>query len=301
MSRRNRYRGRHHCEGFATSRPRFYTATSAEQRLAWTDGLTGIEKAVSDSGETHVRGRDVERPEDRGRPGRQWDAGSEDGHEGQTQRHRRLHRLESKRRLEDTSKAEFEVAKARLEAAAAIQREYLKETQEAYDDSYKHNLISIRDYYDERTVLEQQALQAEMDAKQQEIAANRPRKHRDHRSGAPELEGPRDQIDRSADGDAGPVREHGGHEQPARDRSGTTTRGCASRGSDGSKINVGNSQVAMDRIALDQRKSLRQGPTSTRSPKSRPSKTASPRSRQTRSTSDRDRAGRAQRPEKSLQ
>ncbi len=48
----------------------------------------------------------------------------------------------------------------------------MKETQEAYDDSYKHNLISIRGYYDARTVIEQQELQAEIDAKQQEIAAN---------------------------------------------------------------------------------------------------------------------------------
>ncbi len=225
---------------------------------AWTEGLRGVEKAVSDSAQRMYDDamKNGQKIADVLSGGTKAPTASTKAKATGT---KDFHDPTSKTRLEDTSKAEFEVAKARLEAAAAIQREYLKESQEAYDESYKHNLVSIRDYYDARTLIEQQELQAEMDAKRQEIAANEAAQ----RTATTD----RERLNLKAQeikltGQLTVLQAQFANTAVTNSRLATEAerqRADALREvAIGSKINIGNSQVVMDRIALDQRKSLRQ-------------------------------------------
>ena len=162
-------------------------------------------------------------------------------------------------RLEDTSKAEYAVAKAQLDAAANLQKEYLKETEEAYDADYAHNLIGIREYYERRTGFEEAGLIAEMNAKRQEIEANKTAQG----SAATD----RERLTLKAQeivltGQLTVLTAQFGNVAVKNSRAMTDAeklRAAAMREVEiASKVNVGNAQVAMDRIALDTRRQLRQ-------------------------------------------
>ena len=162
-------------------------------------------------------------------------------------------------RMEDTSKAEYAVAKAQFEAALALQKEYLKEAQEGYDDAYKHNLISIREYYDDRIATEQGAIQKEMDAKNFEIRAVQQAQSTAatdrERLGlkAQEIKLTGELTVLTAQYAQVAVRETRAMTEAERQRAdGLREIQIASQ------INIGNSQVAMDRIALNTRKALRE-------------------------------------------
>lgn len=69
----------------------------------------------------------------------------------------------------DKFKAEFAVIKAALEGQLAIQKEYLSEAQGAYDDAYKHNLLTTAEYYTAKLAVEQQGLKGAIGIKQEEL------------------------------------------------------------------------------------------------------------------------------------
>lgn len=159
----------------------------------------------------------------------------------------------------DTSKARFAVDKAQLEADANIQKEYLKETQEAYDDAYAHNLISTQQYYDEKLTIARAELQAEIDAKTAEIAANEAAQ-KTAQTDIARLGLKAEEIKllgqltvlqaQYANASVTNARAEADAERKRAD----ALREVAIA----STVNSGNAQVAMDRIALDQRKALRE-------------------------------------------
>lgn len=69
----------------------------------------------------------------------------------------------------DELKAQFALLRATLEGELAVQQEYLKESQEAYDYAYKNNLMSTEDYYSKKLSNEEAALSASIRIKQEEI------------------------------------------------------------------------------------------------------------------------------------
>ncbi len=69
----------------------------------------------------------------------------------------------------DLLKAQFAVLKASLEGQLAIQKEYLTEAQQAYDDAYKHNTISTEQFYASKLAIEQAGLKGSIDIKAEEL------------------------------------------------------------------------------------------------------------------------------------
>jgi hypothetical protein len=69
----------------------------------------------------------------------------------------------------DTLKSEFAVMRARLEGELALQKELLKEAQEAYDDAYRHNRITVEQFFAAKLAIEQQDLRGSIEIKQQEL------------------------------------------------------------------------------------------------------------------------------------
>jgi hypothetical protein len=69
----------------------------------------------------------------------------------------------------DLLKAQFAIIKAQLEGQLAIQKEYLAEAAELYEYAYKHNKISIQEYYADKLATEKAALNASIQIKEEEI------------------------------------------------------------------------------------------------------------------------------------
>lgn len=69
----------------------------------------------------------------------------------------------------DEFKAEYAVIKAALEGQLAIQKEYLTEAQEAYDDAYKHNLLTTQEYFAAKLSIEQSNINGAISLKEQEL------------------------------------------------------------------------------------------------------------------------------------
>jgi len=66
--------------------------------------------------------------------------------------------------------ARVALQKAENEAELALQQQHLKEASAIYDDAYKNNLLSIREYYDAKLAIEQRGIASSLEAKRAELA-----------------------------------------------------------------------------------------------------------------------------------
>jgi hypothetical protein len=71
---------------------------------------------------------------------------------------------------QDTSGAQTALLKARMDAELALLKDNLQREQTALDAALEDRLVSVRDYYAQKTALEQRELDAEIARKQQELA-----------------------------------------------------------------------------------------------------------------------------------
>jgi hypothetical protein len=81
-----------------------------------------------------------------------------------------LARMTKPKPAQDTSGAQTALLKARLEAELALLKNALKREQTALDAALEDRLVSVRDYYAQKTALEQREVDAEIARKQQELA-----------------------------------------------------------------------------------------------------------------------------------
>lgn len=69
----------------------------------------------------------------------------------------------------DKFKAEYAVVKAKLEGELAIQKEYLIQAQEAYEDAYKNNLITVEEFYAAKNAIDTSGVKGAIAIKEQEL------------------------------------------------------------------------------------------------------------------------------------
>lgn len=81
-----------------------------------------------------------------------------------------LARMVKPKPAQDTSGAQTALLKARLDAELALLKDSLKREQTALDAALEDRLIAVRDYYAQKTALEQREVDAEIARKQQELA-----------------------------------------------------------------------------------------------------------------------------------
>ena len=81
-----------------------------------------------------------------------------------------LARMGRPKPAQDTSGAQTALIKARLDAELALLKDGLKRQQTALDAALEDRLVSVRDYYAQKTALEQREVEAEIARKQQELA-----------------------------------------------------------------------------------------------------------------------------------
>ncbi len=81
-----------------------------------------------------------------------------------------LARMTKPKPAQDTSGAQTALLKARLEAELALLKDALKREQTALDAALEDRLVSVRDYYAQKTAIEQREVDAEIARKQQELA-----------------------------------------------------------------------------------------------------------------------------------
>ena len=81
-----------------------------------------------------------------------------------------LARMARPKPAQDTSGAQTALLKARLDAELALLKDSLKREQTALDAALEDRLVSVRDYYAQKTALEQREVDAEIARKQQELA-----------------------------------------------------------------------------------------------------------------------------------
>lgn len=81
-----------------------------------------------------------------------------------------LQRMTRPRAAPDTRGAQTSLIKAQLDAELALLKDALTRQQTALDAALEDRLISVRDYYAQKTALEQRELDAEIARKQQELA-----------------------------------------------------------------------------------------------------------------------------------
>lgn len=81
-----------------------------------------------------------------------------------------LARMGKPKPAQDTSGAQTALIKARLDAELALLKDGLKRQQTALDAALEDRLVSVRDYYAQKTALEQREIDAEIARKQQELA-----------------------------------------------------------------------------------------------------------------------------------
>lgn len=81
-----------------------------------------------------------------------------------------LARMARPRPAQDTSGAQTALLKARMDAELTLLKDSLQREQTALDAALEDRLVSVRDYYAQKTALEQRELDAEIARKQQELA-----------------------------------------------------------------------------------------------------------------------------------
>ncbi len=81
-----------------------------------------------------------------------------------------LTRMGKPKPAQDTSGAQTALIKARLDAELALLKDGLKRQQTVLDAALEDRLVSVRDYYAQKTALEQREIDAEIARKQQELA-----------------------------------------------------------------------------------------------------------------------------------
>ena len=84
----------------------------------------------------------------------------------------RMTRPRTSRAAPDSSGAQTSLIKAQLDAELALLKDALTRQQTALDAALEDRLVSVRDYYAQKTALEQRELDAEIARKQQELARN---------------------------------------------------------------------------------------------------------------------------------
>ncbi|HEY5581353.1 MAG TPA: hypothetical protein VIK56_09345 [Rhodoferax sp.] len=140
-------------------------------KSAWSDGTQAIEKVVSDSAARIVaksaktaeqmqlalmggapKAPDAAPKAPTGKSYTDPKAGAADGKE-----------------VSNSLKAQFAVIKAELDGQLAIQKEHLTEAQEAYNDAYKHNLLTTTEFYAAKLAIEQQGVKGAIAIKEEEL------------------------------------------------------------------------------------------------------------------------------------
>jgi hypothetical protein len=138
-------------------------------KSAWSDGTKAIEKVVSESQDRIIAksaktadqmqqalmggAPKAKDPAPKASTGRSYvEPKTEDGKE-----------------TSDKFKAQFAVIKAELEGQLAVQKEYLTEAQEAYDNAYKHNLLTANQFYAAKLAIEQQGVKGAIAIKEEEL------------------------------------------------------------------------------------------------------------------------------------
>lgn len=81
-----------------------------------------------------------------------------------------LARMVRPKPAQDTSGAQTALLKARMDAELALLKDNLQREQTALDAALEDRLVSVRDYYAQKTALEQREIDAEIARKQQELA-----------------------------------------------------------------------------------------------------------------------------------
>ena len=81
-----------------------------------------------------------------------------------------LQRMAKPKPAQDTTGAQTALLKARLDAELALLKDSLKREQAALDAALEDSLVAVRDYYAQKTTLEQREVDAEIARKQQELA-----------------------------------------------------------------------------------------------------------------------------------
>lgn len=71
--------------------------------------------------------------------------------------------------VSNSLKAQSAVIKAELEGQLTIQKEYLTEAQDAYNDAYKHNLLTTGEFYAAKLAIEQQGFKGAIGIKEEEL------------------------------------------------------------------------------------------------------------------------------------
>lgn len=71
--------------------------------------------------------------------------------------------------VSNSLKAQAAVIKAELEGQLTIQKEYLTEAQDAYNDAYKHNLLTTGEFYAAKLAIEQQGFKGAIGIKEEEL------------------------------------------------------------------------------------------------------------------------------------
>jgi hypothetical protein len=82
----------------------------------------------------------------------------------------RLTKPKATKPAQDTTAAQTALLKARLDAELALLKDNLQREQTALDAALEDRLVSLRDYYAQKTALEQREVDAEIARKQQELA-----------------------------------------------------------------------------------------------------------------------------------
>lgn len=82
----------------------------------------------------------------------------------------RLTKPKAAKRAQDTTGAQTTLMKAQLDAEFALLKDGLTRQQTALDAALEDRLVSVRDYYTQKTALEQREVDAEIARKQQELA-----------------------------------------------------------------------------------------------------------------------------------
>ncbi|MFN3297695.1 phage tail protein [Caldimonas sp.] len=84
-----------------------------------------------------------------------------------------LQRLAKPKPAQDSTGAQTALMKAQLDAEFALLKDGLERQQRTLDQALQDRLISLRDYHARKTALEQQAIDAEIERRQQELARSR--------------------------------------------------------------------------------------------------------------------------------
>jgi hypothetical protein len=160
----------------------------------------------------------------------------------------------------DLAKAKFAEMRAELESELALQREYLKEAEQIYADAYRHNRITVEEFFAAKLAIEQQDLRAALQIKQQELTETVSLEGQKNLKEAEKIQLHAQELRikgqlavlnaQLANSEIKNARELNDELQKKQFRLLEIQRLA--------QLDIGRSQVAMDRVQLEQRRALRQ-------------------------------------------